>query len=183
MRIQRNESARSIGVVAALVLLSGCGGSAPPAQRVPVGHQPTEEVAVLDVMDRYLTAISESNLEAQAAMQTRDGMTYQWRPTAAGGMHITAHPNSYWSDPSRDDGRVLRERYWSPDVMIRGGIAVVWAPYEFWIDGATSHCEVDVIDFVKIDGEWLVADAMWTVEPKACDELRPADVGNLRPKD
>lgn len=133
-------------------------------------------------MDRYLTAISESNLEAQAAMQTPDGMTYQWRPTEAGGMHITAHPNSFWSDPSQDDGRVLRERYWSPNVMIRGGIAVVWAPYEFWIDGETSHCGVDVVDFVKTDGEWLVSNAMWTVEPKACDELRPEDATTLRPK-
>ncbi|MBK9064929.1 MAG: hypothetical protein IPL89_17350 [Acidobacteria bacterium] len=47
-------------------------------------------------------------------------------------------------------------------------IAVVWAPYEFWIDGKTSHCGIDVFDFVKVDGAWRVANAMWTVEPNAC---------------
>jgi hypothetical protein len=47
-----------------------------------------------------MTAISECNLEAMAAMQTPDGMTYQWRATEDGDMHITAHPNSYWTDPS-----------------------------------------------------------------------------------
>ena len=142
-----------------------------------------EEAAVLEAMDRFMTAISETDLEAQAAMKTRDGMTYQWRPAEGGGMHITAYPNSYWHAPARDDGRVLRERYWSPTVMIRGGIAVVWAPYEFWIDGETSHCGVDVVDFVKVDGEWLVANAMWTVEPEACAELRPSDLSTLRPED
>lgn len=38
-------------------------------------------------------------------MQTADGMTYQWRPAPDGGMHITVHPNSFWTDPARDDAR------------------------------------------------------------------------------
>jgi hypothetical protein len=174
---------RSISVIAILTFLLGCGTSELLAQGVPSGHQSSEEAAVLEAMDRYMTAISESNYEDQAAMQTPDGMTYQWRPSEGGDMHITAHPNSYWSDPSQDDGRVFRERYWSPTVLIRGGIAVVWASYEFWIDGETSHCGIDVVDFVKIDGKWLVSNAMWTVEPGACSELRPVEGTELRPED
>lgn len=98
-------------------------------------------------------------------------------------MHITVRPNAYWSDPARNEKRTLRERYWSPSVMIRGGIAVVWAPYEFWIDGKTSHCGIDVVDFVKRDGQWQVANAMWTVEPNACGAMRPGDASMLRPRD
>ena len=66
-------------------------------------------------------------------------------------------------------------------MLIRGGIAVVWAPYEFWIDGETSHCGIDVVDFVKIGGTWLVSNSMWTVEPDACAGLRPAEAAELRP--
>jgi len=98
-------------------------------------------------------------------------------------MRITAHPNAYGSDPARDDGRVRRERYGSPTVLIRGGIAVVWAPYEYRIDGRTSHCGVDVVDFVKIDGRWIVSNATWTVEPEACDDLRPEAGTPVRPAD
>jgi len=174
---------RLIGVIVVTVLLAGCGTSAPVAQRVPGGHQPGEEGAVLEAMDRYMTAISGSDHATMAAMQAPDGMTYQWRPTGDGDMRITAHPTSFWSDPSRDDGRAYRERYWSPHVMIRGGIAVVWAPYQFWIDGQTSHCGVDVVDFVKIDGEWRVSNAMWTVEPEACAELRSVEPADPRPED
>jgi hypothetical protein len=94
---------------------------------------------------------------------------------------ILARPNSYWIDPSRDDGREHRERYWSPTVLIRGDIAVLWAPYEFWIDGKTSHCGVDVFNFAKIGGVWRVSNAMWTVEPDACAELRPAEGSQIRP--
>ena len=71
----------------------------------------------------------------------------------------------------------------SPSVMIRGGVAVAWAPYVLWTDGKTSHCGTDVIDFVKVDGRWLVSNAMWTVEPEACAELRPVETSTLRPVD
>ena len=57
----------------------------------------------------------------------------------------------------------------------------MWAPYEFWTDGKTSHCGVDVFDFVKIGGVWRVSNSMWTVEANACAELRPADALQLRP--
>ena len=66
--------------------------------------------------------------------------------------------------------------------MIRGAMALVWAPYEFQIDGTTSHCGVDVFSFARIDGVWKVSNSMWTVEPDACDELRPADESLIRPK-
>jgi hypothetical protein len=148
---------------------------------VPAGHQSAEETAVLEAMDRYMTAISANDLHAMAAMQTSEGMTYRARAAEGGAMDIVAHPNSYWIGPSQDDGHRNRERYWSPTVLIRGGIAVVWAPYEYWIDGKTSHCGVDVFDFVKISGEWRVSNSMWTVEPNACAELRPADASRLRP--
>jgi hypothetical protein len=126
-------------------------------------------------------AISANDLQAMAAMQTPDGMTYRARATTSGGMEIVGQPNSYWVDSARADGRVVRERYWSPAVLVRGSIAVVWAPYEFWVDGNTSHCGVDVFDFVKIDGEWRVANSMWTVEPDACDDLRPSNGNAIRP--
>ncbi len=174
---------RGMGLISVIALLSACASSAPPTQGVPAGHQSDEEAAVLEAMDRYMTAISASDLQAMAAMQTPEGMTYRGRASEGGDMEITAHPNSYWTDPSRDDGHTYRERYWSPTVLIRGGIAVVWAPYEFWIDGETSHCGVDVFDFVKIDGKWLVSNSMWTVEPNACAELRPVGTQKLRPED
>ena len=55
-----------------------------------------------------------------------------------------------------------------PTVMIRGPIAVVWGEYEFLVDGDFSHCGVDSIDLVKVDGDWKIANWMWTVEEDGC---------------
>ena len=173
---------RAIIVGVSVMLLATGTALAQPAPSVPAGHQVGEEAAVLAALDRYVHAISARDLRTMAAMQTPDGMTYVARPKEGAGIEIVGRPNSYWVDPARAEGPTLRERYWSPTVLVRGPIAVVWAPYEFWEDGKTSHCGVDVFDLVKIDGVWRVSNSMWTVEPDACTELRPADASQLRPE-
>lgn len=165
----------------AILALSACTSAPPPASSARTGNPLAEEAAVLVLLDRYMLAISAQDVAAMAAMQTADGMTYRARAVEGGGWAVTSRSNASWVEPSSVDARTHRERYWSPTVLIRGGIAVVWAPYEFWIDGKTSHCGIDVFDFVKVDGAWRVANAMWTVEPNACSELRPSDASTIRP--
>jgi len=173
--------ARNFRLIAVLALLSACASVAPPAPSDRDGRPSDEEASVLAAMDRYVAAISGKDVRTMAAMQTPEGMTYRVRAAGGDAWEVVARPGSYWTDPSRVDGRTHRERYWSPTVLMRGGIAVVWAPYEYWIDGRTSHCGVDVFDFVKVDGVWRVSNSMWTVEPDACAELRPADTSIIRP--
>ncbi len=96
-------------------------------------------------------------------------------------MVVSARPASWWTDPANESDSALQERYWSPTVLVRGPVAMVWAPYEFKVDGKVSHCGVDVFDFVKVDGSWRLANAMWTVEPEACDTLRPKHGARIRP--
>jgi hypothetical protein len=149
----------------------------------PAGHQAAEEAAVLAVMDAYMHEISDNDLGAMDARQTAEGMTYRHVAREDGGWDVVARSNKYWVAPERADEHSYRERYWSPTVMIRGAMAMVWAPYEFQTDGVTSHCGVDVFSFAKIDGVWKVSNSMWTVEPNACAELRPADASAIRPSD
>ena len=64
-----------------------------------------DETAVLAAMDRYLAAISASDLDTMASMQTPDGTNYRARALPGGGMEILGRPNAYWVDPARKDGR------------------------------------------------------------------------------
>jgi hypothetical protein len=167
-------------LAAALALITPCHAvAAKPA--VPANGESSEKAAVLAALDHFVEAISANDLQAMRKMQTPEGMTYRARANKSGDMEIMPHPNAYWIDPARNDGHDKRLRYWSPTVLIRGGIAVVWVSYEFWIDGKTTHCGVEAFDFLKMDGDWRVSNSMWTVEPDACKELRPADASQIRP--
>ena len=172
---------REMGLTLALAACAtaGVAGVAMPT----AGHQTGEEEAILAVMDAFMYAISANDLAAMDERQTAEGMTYRLTARDDGSWDVVARPNSYWVAPERADDSTYRERYWSPTVLIRGAMALVWAPYEFQTDGKTSHCGVDVFSFAKIDGVWKITNSMWTVEPNACDELRPEDRGAIRPAD
>ena len=152
------------------------------AQTLPAGHQPGEEAAILDVMDAYMHEISANDLAAMEARQLPEGTTFRHRARPDGAWEVLARSNMEWVAPNMATDQTFRERYWSPTVLIRGSMALVWAPYEFQIDGKTTHCGVDVFSFSKIDGNWKVSNSMWTVEPNACGELRPTDSAAIRPR-
>jgi hypothetical protein len=140
-----------------------------------------EEAAILAVVDRFMLAISINDAAALAEVRIEGGSTIVSRANAADAttplVTRRVFTPSAGAKPTNN-----RERYWDPVVHVRGGIAVVWTPYEFWIDGKTSHCGIDVFDMMKEKGVWRIANAMWTVEPDACPALRPADPSKLRPR-
>lgn len=51
----------------------------------------------------------------------------------------------------------IEERIHNPLVRIDRDLAVVWAPFEFLVDGKVDHCGTDLFNLVRIDGKWLIA--------------------------
>ena len=49
------------------------------------------------------------------------------------------------------------ERIHDPLIRIDNDLAVVWAPFEFLIDGKIDHCGTDLFNLVRSDGKWLIA--------------------------
>jgi len=51
----------------------------------------------------------------------------------------------------------IEERIHDPLVRIDNDLAVVWAPFDFLIDGKVDHCGTDLFNLVRIEGKWLIA--------------------------
>ncbi len=51
----------------------------------------------------------------------------------------------------------IQERIHDPLVRIDHDLAVVWAPFEFLVDGKVDHCGTDLFNLVRIDGNWIIA--------------------------
>jgi hypothetical protein len=51
----------------------------------------------------------------------------------------------------------IEERIHDPLVRIDNDLAMVWAPFEFLIDGKVDHCGTDSFNLVRKDGKWLIA--------------------------
>jgi hypothetical protein len=131
-----------------------------------------ERTAVLTIVERAFAAISSGSIDDARAIQLADGISISFRQHPdgkAGELQMRMHTNDELLLSESGDGHDYMER-WSgaPTVLIRGPIAVAWGSYEFWIDGQFSHCGIDSIDLVKVDGNWKIANWMWTVEKEGC---------------
>jgi len=63
----------------------------------------------------------------------------------------------------------LDERGFDPVVHVSGPIAMVWYPYDIYVDGEWSHCGVDIFNLVRTNDGWRIAALVWSVEqPPAC---------------
>ena len=51
----------------------------------------------------------------------------------------------------------IEERIHSPLVRIDNDLAVVWAPFDFLVDGKVDHCGTDLFNLVRVDGRWVIA--------------------------
>jgi hypothetical protein len=169
------EIPRTIRILSSAALISLACSSSMLAQAAP---GPPEQEAILAVVDGFMTAISTNDFASLTRLRIEGGTNTVERPSASGGTLVTKRVFT----PDGLKPGDYRERYWDPVVHVRGKLAVVWTPYEFWQAGKTSHCGIDVFELVKEAAGWRIANMMWTVEPDVCPELRPSDPGRVRPR-
>jgi hypothetical protein len=61
----------------------------------------------------------------------------------------------------------IEERIHNPLIRIDNDLAVVWAPFDFLVDGKVDHCGTDLFNLVRVDGRWMIASVADT-GTKAC---------------
>ena len=131
-----------------------------------------ERQAVLALMQLGFDAVASGDPDDMRAVQLAEGTSLSFRPMkggAPGALEMRISTNEALAVAGAGDPRKYLERWiGEPTVLTRGPIAVVWGEYEFYIDGVRSHCGVDSADLVKLDGDWKIANWMWTVEPDGC---------------
>jgi putative lumazine-binding protein len=95
--------------------------------------------------DRNPAAIKAAALPGTTLILMRDGKPEQMTIEA-----FAEHLNK----PSKTH---IEERIHDPLVRIDNDLAMVWAPFEFLVDGTPDHCGTDLFNLVKIDDKWLIA--------------------------
>jgi ketosteroid isomerase-like protein len=55
------------------------------------------------------------------------------------------------------DKTPVEEHIHDPLVKIDNDLAVVWAPFDFLVNGKVDHCGTDLFNLVKSDGKWRIA--------------------------
>lgn len=138
-----------------------------------------ESAAVLAVMDKAYAAILSGKPDDWKGVVIPEGNVLSFRthpdgPPGALEMRMQSNAEQIAGDHS--DGPKLVERWiGEPTVMIRGPIAAIWGDYDFWIDDEFSHCGGTSVTLAKVEGTWMIANWMWTVEKENCPTAPASD--------
>jgi hypothetical protein len=129
----------------------------------------TDEEQILKAVQTFFEGIAEADSVKLASVLLPGGVFVsvredgeEWR-TGVQTINEFLESVSEWTSQ-------LYERMWDPKVLIHGRIAVVWTPYDFYIDKEFSHCGMDAFNMVKTDNGWVIAGALYTVERSGCEE-------------
>ncbi|MBW7932852.1 MAG: hypothetical protein H3C62_04415 [Gemmatimonadaceae bacterium] len=141
------------------------------ASPVVVRAQSTDaEKAVIAVADSALVAITRGDAVAFTDLMIPEAVLY---PTSTREGVTTYRVRS--REAQRAAGiRGVVERGFSPRAMVSGGVAIVWMPYDLYVNGAWSHCGADVFTLVKSGSAWRIASMAWSAEQPPVCEKHPA---------
>jgi hypothetical protein len=94
----------------------------------------------------------------QSIARTKEGATLVKTEVVADFLKIVATENGN-----------LDERITFGHVLIDGGLASVWTPYNFFYKGQFAHCGVNSFQMVKIKDDWRIQYLIDTRRKKGCE--------------
>ena len=124
------------------------------------------ESAALAVADAALEAISEEDFIALTDLMLESTTLY-----AAGERDgkPTVRVRGYAEERAQGSPGDILERGWDPVVMVSGSVAMVWYPYDLWLDGAWVHCGIDIFNLVQTKDGWRIASLVYSADqPPVC---------------
>ncbi len=126
-----------------------------------------ETAAVLAVSDSALAAITRGDVVGFTDLMVPEAVLFPTR-TSAGATRYRLRTRA--EQRATPFGGKVTERGFRPEVRISGGVAMVWYPYDLYVDDRWSHCGVDVFTLIRAGGNWRIATMVWSAEqPPVCE--------------
>jgi hypothetical protein len=163
MRLPLTGLLLGTGLLCALVM--------PARAQSPNGDE-RDVIAAVQVM---FDAIAACDAVKARAVSVPEGRLYRLVP--APGAQPASSTLEQFAARLEQCPNTMLERMWTPQVRVHKGIASLWAPYDFWIDGKFSHCGIDSFDLVKTPAGWKITGGIYTVEREGC---APSPLGPIR---
>jgi hypothetical protein len=129
----------------------------------------SEKNEVLRVVQQFFDALEKQDTLAWNGLFIKDARNYYIGVRNDSVRSGTQDPFHFKFRPDE----IIRERMRKSGVTVQvhGRIAMVWAPYDLWVNNTYSHCGVDVFTLLKSPSGWKIATAAFTIEKEGCGNV------------
>lgn len=156
--------ARVLSLAASVTLLL----LAPVAAARAQGTTSPDAAAAIAVADSALAAITRGDLVAFTDLMIPEAVLFPTNTRDGVSRYVLRTREAQRTAPMT---RTVTERGWNAEAKVNGAIAMVWYPYDLYVDGTWSHCGVDVFTMVRQEGRWRISAMTWSAEqPPVCEK-------------
>lgn len=130
----------------------------------------TDELAVKDVVNRLFIGMKRSDTAVIRSVFTEKAILQTIIKNKEGKVSIVQEPlDSFLTSIAKPHSQPYDERITFDVVKIDGDLAMVWAPYKFYVGDKFSHCGVDAFQMVRLKGEWKIQYLIDTRRREGCN--------------
>lgn len=133
-----------------------------PAAADPAAADPAAAVRA------FMRAFDAQDADAMRAMAI-EGASVTVIEERAGADRVRAVPLEGLIASIAGSSSDLAEPIRNLEAIEAGPVATVTAEYEFLIDGALSHCGVNMLNLVRVDGAWKIAGIAYSHIEEPCE--------------
>lgn len=127
-----------------------------------------DRAAVIATVQGLFDAMAAKDADKAASLLIDQGTGLSLGHDAEGKPSLRRSENRDFSAALNEAKADYLERIWDAKVTVAGDIAVLWAPYDFHLNGEFHHCGIDLMQLFRIDGAWKIGNFSWTNEGKSC---------------
>jgi hypothetical protein len=154
-------------------LLLICALTSTMAMSAPVNALTPEEHAVLVPIQDLLDGIAKRDGDAMKKVILPEGGATIIRHNQI--LHFTL--KTLCERPFPPGALSLEEKIYDPLIRIDDSIAMVWARYEFLIDGKLDHSGTDIVNLVFLNEKWMIA-GLLDNSRRSDEPVKPLTLGN-----
>lgn len=159
--------ARAVGVTLLLATPIVSARAQGAAAGSPAAASP-DAAAAIAVADSALAAITRGDFVAFTDLMIPEAVLFPTNTRDGVSRYSVRTREAQRTAPVR---RSVTERGWSAEARVNGAVAMVWYPYDLYVDGAWSHCGVDIFTMVRQEGRWRISAMTWSAEqPPVCQK-------------
>lgn len=155
---------RSLLLLACITMTLSCSHNPGVADR----ERTDDEAAVLMAVQQFFDSMTSRDADRARAVLDPEGdfVSVRWHDN--GERVVRRASIGAYLDGLAAGTKSYQERIWESEVSVHGPIAIVWAPYDFHIDGELSHCGIDAFQLLRTETGWIITGGTYTVERKGC---------------
>ena len=124
----------------------------------------SEDQSPTATVQRLFAAMAGHDANAARALFVPEAMLFSVRPDGT----AVAVPRDKWLERMGASKDAWLERIWDPKQLEHASIAVLWAEYDFHLNGKFSHCGIDSFSLLKTSSGWKIAAISDTRETAGC---------------